>query len=176
MTTIAYRSGILAADGYTCAGDAILEQSAQKIFRLKDGGLCAGTGRRALTLNYRNWLNGEVAERPSLVSCTERKDDAEVLVVRPNGAVELHTPDGAYELDGEFVAIGSGEVAAIAAMHMGADAVKAIEIASKCDGFTGGVIRSEAVVPQPNDLPIENIDPEPFDWRALRGLRVRGSY
>ena len=45
----------------------------------------------------------------------------------------------------DFYAIGSGDMAAMAAMHMGATAGQAVEVAAKVDLGTGGIIETERV-------------------------------
>ena len=49
---------------------------------------------------------------------------------------------GWYPLEGEFHALGAGQPAALAAMHMGASAVKAVEIAIKLDKNSGPPVMS----------------------------------
>jgi hypothetical protein len=75
--------------------------------------------------------------KPSL-SDTDRKS-FHALVMHPDGRVdEWETDRVGVPIEDRFYAIGSGRQAAMAAMCMGADPVRAIEVAKLCDINTGG--------------------------------------
>ena len=57
MTTIAYRNGVLAADGLGTRGSWLLPGKAQKLFRMKDGGMAAITGDYANGCQYIHCLS-----------------------------------------------------------------------------------------------------------------------
>ena len=67
-------------------------------------------------------------------------EDSTILVLTKCG--KIYTYDGGIRIPvmEKFYAIGSGAHAAMAAMHMGADPKKAIEIAKKVDDGTGGKV------------------------------------
>lgn len=133
MTTITYRDGVVAADTRMVAGGWIGAGSARKIFRMQNGGVCAVTGDLAIGTTFIDWFDGDKANpRPSL------GDDCRVISFR-NNKITVHEGGGSFEMEGSaFYAWGSGAPAALAAMHLGADAMKAVEVASIVDPYTGG--------------------------------------
>jgi 20S proteasome alpha/beta subunit len=133
MTTIAYRDGVMAADTRAFAGyNAALGQKA-KIRREPDGTLigCSsnqvGLGEAVL-----DWF-GRGAKSDDVPKAGEVKFS--FLAVKPDGSA-LYAFDG-FNLSGpinaEFFAIGSGDAVAQGAMHAGASAEMAVEIACKVD-------------------------------------------
>ncbi|MBX3547317.1 hypothetical protein [Chelatococcus sp.] len=132
MTTIAYRDGVLVADtavhdrGVYC-GEVI------KIFQAADGtmgGLCGCLGDLAAMRDF--IAAGGMNEPPEF-----KDEESEGILIRPWGKVEwVGANRKRIELTGEFFAIGSGFKLAVGAMHAGADAIKAIEIAAHLDNCT----------------------------------------
>ncbi len=84
------------------------------------------------------FLSGEYQERPAI----SKSDDVLFLVHRDN---RLYLVDGDLRelpLAGNpFYAIGSGEQAAMVAMHMGATAKEAVKMAIKVDENSGGPVK-----------------------------------
>jgi len=100
VTTIVYRSGVLAADSLATRGQWKLPGVTAKLFRMKDGGMAGVTGDYAPAVRYAG---------------------------------------GAYTEDvSTFCAWGSGMPCALAALHMGASAAKAVSVAAVVDTSTGG--------------------------------------
>jgi hypothetical protein len=130
---------------------------------------------------YREWLRaGREGERPSLTDEArgERKIESYFLVARPDGVLEFHDPEGIEELEDETYAVGSGEMAARAALHLGASATEAVQVAAELDVYTGGAIHSERVgkpttLTEITEHPIENIDAPTREWRDRYNLRSR---
>ena len=60
-----------------------------------------------------------------------------VLVITKDARVYAFEGDSWYPLQGEFLAWGSGQDAALGAFHMGATARRAVEIACKVDRNSG---------------------------------------
>lgn len=133
MTTIAYRDGVVAADGRSTRGGLILPGSCTKLFRLDDGSIVAMVGDVALGYAYRDWLNtpGD-REKPDL-------GDSKIVRFRL-GQVSVHERDGYYVEEAPFCAWGSGSASALAALHMGASAQEAVQIAMLVDPYSGGEI------------------------------------
>jgi hypothetical protein len=136
MTTITYRAGVMAADSRAYAGyNAPLGQKT-KIRRLDDGTLigCSsvqpGMGEAVLEWYGRG---AKIEDAP--------KGEAKftLLAVKPDGAA--YFASDSFNLSGpiraEFFAIGSGEGAAHGAMHAGATAERAVEIACLVDVWSG---------------------------------------
>lgn len=135
MTTIAW-------DGRTIAADRRLGgwQTANKLFRLRDGTIFAGAGRMDDVAEVLAWLQGgrKPDDKPEI-----EPDDSEFFIVQPDGkAYWLTTPFlRSVKIEDQFYAIGSGAEFAIGAMRAGVSAKRAVEIACTCDPQTGkGVV------------------------------------
>ncbi|MDR6818493.1 20S proteasome alpha/beta subunit [Neorhizobium sp. 2083] len=132
MTTIAIRDGVMAADTRAMVNGWKQLHSVQKIFRARDGSICAVTGDLARgTKAIENLIEGLPV--PDL-------GDETRLIHLTKGGLFIYEGSGRFEIDCEFTAFGSGAIAAQAAMVMGADARKAVETAAMFDESTGGDI------------------------------------
>lgn len=147
MTTIAYRSGVMAADTRAYSGDKVPIGWKRKIHCLADGTLLGvsttSVGGDALV---RRWVEAGCAE-PTNDSL--KPESFSALMVRPNGEVfyACNNLEWSGPLTAEFLAIGSGDQFALGAMAAGASAVKAIAIAIELDPWSAGeiaVLRLEA--------------------------------
>lgn len=142
MTVIAYRDGVMAGDRLAVRGSTASRWHA-KIARRDDGALIGLAGDGAVGERYRVWfLAGEdLAKRPALSDEYDGEPaSAGALVVRPDGRVEEHTHLAVLPFEGPYFAIGCGADFALAAMEMGADAHRAVEVACKLDIHCGGGI------------------------------------
>ena len=146
MTTIVVRDGVMAGD--TCAtfssdssgaGDTV--GPCKKIYRVKNSsfGQClvglAGDSMPGIV--FLEWFKNARRRKPA-VDLTESKFTA--LVLCADGLFEFDgwcVPDPA---EGPFYAIGTGAKAAYGALHMGANAKQAVEVACKVDPYTRGPI------------------------------------
>ncbi len=144
MTTVAVRDGVMAADTQCYRGD--LRGTYRKISR--HGGKligCAGSVCDVLVLTQ--WYltaNRASADKPAFSTVNDEEVSAVLLVLRDAAVIELVSCFGHVEvLDTPFWAVGSGAQAAMAAMHMGADAKRAVEIAMLVDAHTGGDVQVE---------------------------------
>jgi hypothetical protein len=136
MTTVAYRDGVLAAD--TLSVSAGIPCRCTKLFRLEDGSVCGFAGNVDAWRLFLAWLR-HGGEPPKFTD--KDRESFHALVMHPDGRVdEWESERVAIPLEDPFYAIGSGSKAAVAAMHMGADAARAIEIAKLCDADTGGPV------------------------------------
>lgn len=140
MTTIAYRDGVLAADGrVTDGGHLIITDECQKIRRLSDGSLFA--------------LAGDVTHEQKIIECLEDMDvslpqgkDFTAILVDTDGLLSTYEGSGDrfypwYERG--FAAFGSGSEIAYGAMEMGATAAEAVSCAALRNTTTGGAIQTE---------------------------------
>lgn len=137
MTTIAFDGVTLAADRQVTYGTS--KEATSKIYRLGDK-LIGISGDACQAMVAIEWLTkGRKGRKPDL----DRVEDVNLLVVDLKKKkcfymdgnlmlLEIHPP----------VSVGSGSMAALAAMRLGCDAVKAIEVASEVDTFTGGGVES----------------------------------
>jgi ATP-dependent protease HslVU (ClpYQ) peptidase subunit len=143
MTTLAIRDGIIAADSRATVSSVIVPEAIRKLIVSQRHGVVYGVCgaladaldvvRGMESLSALPWISGEVFR---FSGC----DDILILVAQWDGRI-FSIENGAWrQVTAEFIAGGSGMEAAYAAMHMGASATKAIEIASLCDSATGGDI------------------------------------
>lgn len=142
MTTIAYRAGVLAADSRVSittegGGDRFFDRS-KKLIR-KGNAIIALAGESSPGMVFAAWY-GSGKKPPSRL--IDGGADFTALVLTPKGLFEYDAYCEPERVDEEFYAIGSGAKAALGAMHMGASAIQAIEIAMKIDPSTGGRVMS----------------------------------
>lgn len=147
MSTVVYRDGILAADRQI-TGDNMILGKVQKVFVAGDH-LVGITGAYADAMAFVQWAstNFDPKRKPQ----TER--DVEAVVVRRDGSFHVRSSPLWVEepITTNFYASGSGSHIAIGALAMGADPVKAVQIACEYDIFSGGGIDALTVedIPRP---------------------------
>lgn len=158
MTTIAYHADLrqIAWDSQVTTGGAGLKMAGKyhKVWSEGDFWI-GGTGSlfliqrlqrhlgtltdEAAMLDVARWWAEDTASLPA-----SEDNNAEVLVVFHDlglPAVCLDTDGCLFEVDGNF-ALGSGREYALAAMHMGASAELAVDVATCYDIYSGGPIHS----------------------------------
>lgn len=128
MTTIAYRAGVLAADS-SCIYDGALIHKVRKIFRLQDGCIVGFAGTLTEGLKFVDWFDDGADDetKPGQQGLT-------AIVVRPSGRVTIYesgVPITPQKF--KYLAIGSGHLIALGAMHQGASAISAVRAAIKHD-------------------------------------------
>lgn len=144
MTTIAARKTEagweMAADSQetiegTSAGD--IKLPCQKIFRY-DGGIIATAGDSGAGMKFVEHMRGRGGfER-------DNSREFECLVLSRDGKLALWDQDMIpQDITMPFYAIGTGRMAAFAAMEHGATAKQAVATAAKYDPYTGGTITVE---------------------------------
>jgi 20S proteasome alpha/beta subunit len=137
MTTIAYKDGVIAFDSRLSEEDLIISDSYTKHY-IDDFNHIFFSGTVVLVPVLVEMFGGPLlAQAPG---------EIEALVWNGKELYWSGINDGYYfnmniKLDTPF-AIGSGKIFAYTAFDMGADAVKAVEMAAKRDKNTGGVIHS----------------------------------
>lgn len=137
MTVIAYRDGMMAADRQGFCGSTKANTATKIGRRDSDGALIGASGNASLCAALLRWfLDGEQGERPKIDF--DKDNNAGALVVRPNGAVEIHDVWGWHPCEGPYHATGCGSDFALAAMEMGASAERAVEVTIKLEAYTGG--------------------------------------
>lgn len=137
MTVIAWDGKTLAAD--RAATNCGYRRTLTKIFRVPGGMVgFAGDGSRAMALL--EWFRN--GRHPAAYPDFQRGDDAVGCIFigeRGENLGYLHTPHPEIHLD-SFDAIGSGRDYALAAMHLGCDARRAVEVACALDNGCGNGI------------------------------------
>jgi hypothetical protein len=134
MTTIAAKDGIIACDSKITGGFA---NPATKIRK----------GKGCLVGYAGDWIAGEaMAEyyisEGGLEPPVDDNDDIELLVIKKSGIYLVDRKFRKVKILGKHYSIGSGSMAAMVAMNMGATAVEAIKEAAKVDDYTGGRVIS----------------------------------
>jgi ATP-dependent protease HslVU (ClpYQ) peptidase subunit len=140
MTTICFdkRIGVMAGDKLACVGDN-KHGRVTKVFKMH-GSLIGIAGASDVAVAILRWFeNGRSDDDwPEL---QYDSTECSVLVVEPDGVVSM------YErypipivMEQEMHAIGSGRDFALAAMLLGCDPAKAVDVASALDCYTGGGI------------------------------------
>lgn len=132
MTTVAWDGETLAADTQMTSGT--MKSRGKKLHRVGRYKYAAFCGDVSDCQRVMDWLK-DGGVKPSF------KDDAEieVLLLDKRKAACYHLDQSLVMVEQEApFAIGSGAMAAMGAMMMGADAKKAVEIAAKVDSCTGG--------------------------------------
>ena len=133
---------VVAWDGTSMAADRQGEFFCTKIHRTKIrriGALivgCSGEARSSEAVCQ--WLvaGGDVDRFPKV----DEENKATVLVACHDGLFMYDNSPHPIRLENKFFAIGSGGDAAMAAMYLGCDAARAVEVACEvCTGCGGGV-------------------------------------
>ena len=157
MTTIAFCAGILAADSRVtvdseAGGTRIF--ICQKLYRktVKIDGqteevILATAGESAPGELFTEWFGTgkDVTEMRDTFVLGEA--DFEVLVLKHDGLFEVDKYCHLSRILNKFYAVGSGAKAAMGAMHMGASAKKAVEIACKIDPYSAPPIYTMSLTP-----------------------------
>lgn len=145
MTTIAYRDGMVAADSRACRGQVIFSDRVTKLRRLRDGRVAAVTGEVARFAAFADWLDQPPARRQS--ADRPPLDDDTTVIVFATDWIEVHEVTGSFRLAAAPFAVGSGMMAARAAMAAGATAERAVAIAIEIDPGSGGPVQTATVEP-----------------------------
>lgn len=135
MTTIAFRDGVMACDTRMTGGFISVVRS--KIVTGHDTlvGFC---GDPIAAWPSAMYLAGELQDRPP----GSGKDEVLFLLYRSSGLYLVDSELRELPLTGnKYYAIGSGEQAAMVAMHMGATAAEAVKMAIKVDENSGGRVK-----------------------------------
>ncbi len=144
MTTITYRNGVLAADSrVTVDSEAGGSRNfiCEKLFRKSIPGpdgtaeevILATAGDSSSGMVFVDWY-GSGQPPPELLVTGEA--DFTVLILKRDGLYEVDAWCRPIKILDEFYAVGSGTKAALGAMHMGASAQRAVEIACRIDPYS----------------------------------------
>jgi ATP-dependent protease HslVU (ClpYQ) peptidase subunit len=135
MTTVVCTRTEMASDSQL-TGD--YRASAKKIWKV-NGGIVGIAGSYAACVQFVKWLQGKLEDLPEM-------DEVDAMVLTKEGKI-LHYNQSSepFEIEDDYSAIGSGGAAAMAAMYMGADVERAIEVAILVDPGTGGKIQHHTI-------------------------------
>ncbi|WP_315768415.1 MULTISPECIES: hypothetical protein [unclassified Bradyrhizobium] len=133
MTTVAYKSGVMAADTLIIKGSTKFGH-VTKIVRRDDGALCGCSGNLNWAQAFHRWfLAGEIGDPPEL-----SEYDTGLIARNGEPEVDVFEQGGSYRCKVNWTAIGSGKEYAFGAMCAGADAEQAVEIACIYDPASAG--------------------------------------
>jgi ATP-dependent protease HslVU (ClpYQ) peptidase subunit len=143
LTTIAVRKGALATDSRVTSEDGLSPETTKKAWisqKHKAIFACAGdlanVNAAAKMVEAKRKLPWDAPtawahrDMPDL-------DDSIIIVLRKDGRMFVIEAQGWYESESPFYAVGSGAMAALAAMKMGASAQRAVKIAIELDHMSG---------------------------------------
>lgn len=144
MTTIAVKTGVMACDSMLVisseAGGDRAYYNTRKVYPI-EGEFIGVAGDSAGADLWIDWYMDGCSGKSLFKAMQEY--DFDIVILHKSGLVQASDQSGVITtLDEPFYAIGSGTKCALAAMHMGATAVEAVEIAAKIDPHTGGKIKS----------------------------------
>lgn len=141
MTTIAHRSGIIAADSRETwesdVGGATVS-NCEKLFRKRVGRrdvIIATAGGSYSGMVFLDWF-GSGKPEPSVLSTLDLEEDFTALVLDRGKVYTANHLCRLVEDINPFVAIGSGRKAALAAMYCGRGAREAVAVACKIDPYS----------------------------------------
>lgn len=132
----------MCGDRRAYSGDKMPIGSKSKVHRLEDGSLLGiSTTTVGGDTQLRDWVERGC---PLPTSDSMQPESFELLLVRPGGEVFYanNAPTLTGPLTGEYWAAGSGSHFALGAMCMGADARRAVEVASELDVWSGNGLDS----------------------------------
>lgn len=133
MTTIAAdsRAGVMCADSIW--SDGTEKASFKKVFRVRR----ALVGLAGTITEIERW----VADYKAGVDIAGRKYDIQAIRLTTAGIDRWSSGDDWFHIAEPQYAIGSGGLAARAAMMAGADCKRAVQIATQIDASSGGAVR-----------------------------------
>lgn len=137
MTTIAANRHCMAADRKVTDGDT--RYYSKKIKRVGKAIVgCAGTA--ALCNQFFVWFKTRRdKDKPVIKDADE--DTLDAIVLTDEGRLFVYDKDCQVdELEDDYYAVGTGRQAALAAMFLGADPARAVQVAREIDNDTGGQI------------------------------------
>jgi ATP-dependent protease HslVU (ClpYQ) peptidase subunit len=138
MTTIAYKAGVMAGDKMASEGNSKVGVTT-KIF--KRNGHLVGFSGRSDTAHLLLWWFERGAKEEEWPDPYDDDTDCSMIVVTPDGKVLFYERFPIpIRMENEFCAIGSGRDFALAAMELGCDPEKAVEVACRLDAYSGNGI------------------------------------
>lgn len=153
MTTIAYRTGVIAGDGretYVEEGESsmVARDDCVKVHRLPDGRLFGGSKTSEDINVLHEALLAGIKQEPPDKWPTPKLDDINAMVIDNDGAIYSYEGLRWEKVTEDYFAVGSGSRYAFPAMDAGATAQMAVEIGVKRDPYSGGKITVLQLHPQ----------------------------
>lgn len=152
MTTIVYRDGCMAADSCITTSDESsgdYKGKCLKLIRVEGNGIDACIiglqGESSPGMAFLHWYRGGKLDDDLKAHIRSSGADFTALVLNRAGLFVWDSWLVPERVEDDFYAIGSGAKAALGALHMGADAVKAVEVACLIDPYTEGPVKQHYV-------------------------------
>ena len=145
MTTICYRSGILAADSRETTSDESAGDYAGKCVKLLrvGGNVIALQGDSGAGVAWLDWFGKGLQSDDTLAQhIRATQADFTAVVLNRTGLWTWDSWLVPQRVKSKFYAVGSGTKAALGALHMGASAVQAVKVACKIDPWSSPPIVS----------------------------------
>lgn len=145
MTVIAYRDGIMAADGSRFAGDTGVKvaTSIKKIRRTPDGGLAAACGDVPTIQAFHDWVRTSFRDDRKPGKVADQSAFGAVLVTPEGKILRCDGDMTLYETNTEYEAQGSHESFLLGALAAGATAEQAVRLAVQFCAYAGGDVQVE---------------------------------
>jgi 20S proteasome alpha/beta subunit len=139
MTVIAFDGKTMAAD--RMSGNQWTSYGRSTKIAKVDGHLIGGAGVAAVSREFIDWFRSGRVPSDYPAGMKDKDDSTTMLVITPCGVVNVYQRSPMPMVhDNTWYAIGSGQEVAAAVMHVGYDAVKAVEVAcAVCTGCGGGI-------------------------------------
>ena len=171
MTIIAFKDGILVADGLATVGNMIVGTSTRKIIRYEDGSFAAATGLHPtierVHQHLRSGFHYKTGDRLPVDLARVEEGDLTVFVVKPDGRQFLVFFDGdvreTTDCELGYRAFGQGDEFALGAMAAGASAEEAVRLVCARYAHCGGTIQVEHLVPA-SSPDVEEHELFPEEW------------
>jgi hypothetical protein len=128
MSIVAWDGKTLAADRQRTTADTI--STSKKLCKLDDGTVVAWVGNISYAASLLSWYK-EGAKKEDWPEFQKGDEWVKLIIVNQEGCFFYERTPEKMEVFDPFAAWGVGREAALGAMEMGADAVKAVEVASK---------------------------------------------
>lgn len=151
MSVVAYRNGILAADTLWIEGNfKSYGTKIQKLCPAAEWILVGGVGAEPDIEYLKKWYLSDRQSPPQFVVNGGHETSAKLLVVVSPTEVDVVDQLGYVSrkhLDkDQYMAIGSGYMVALAAMHNGASAAQAVQTAIELEAYCGGSVECLSIV------------------------------
>lgn len=139
MTTIAYKDGVLAADGQMTEGHVVINKTFKKIYKTNikyadDTIIYVGMAGKV-------WQFDQIIAHFTENVALPDHDCQAILIGELHSYILDHKALMPFRID-DVLAVGSGSDFALSAMRLGLSAVEAVRHACTLDVYSGGRIRS----------------------------------
>lgn len=151
MTTIAFDGKTLAADKRASSQGLVF--TVTKVRKIR-GHMVAASGAYASIQELLAWYSAG-ADASKLPEFQRTDDFVNLLIIDEKGGIfELQRGPIPFKVEEKFYAIGSGRDFAIAAMHLGCNAVDAVKVAAVFDSGTGNGVDTLTLEPAFEQSPL----------------------